>query len=166
MTTGGCGYHNDGIGMLNPDTESYATVDHNTIEFRREHQPDRLAERNLQPLQNTNNLLSGDNVMYAGGRCTSACSPPTYITTTGNTLNTYLAFSQPGGGAPLDTATNFWSGTGDVWNHNYWAVPPGAAWGTPAYNGYYWVPTSNSQTPQDCGFVSRTDYPNANTPCK
>jgi hypothetical protein len=165
VTTGGCGYHNDGIGMLNNGNESYATVDHNTIEF--------LGNTNLiawqngtySHIQNTNNLLSGDNVMYAGGRCTSACSPPTYITSTGNTLNTYLAFSPPGGGAPIDTATNFWSGTGDVWNHNYWAVPPGAAWGTPAYNGYYWVPTSNSQTPQDCGFVSRTDWPNATNPC-
>ena len=163
-TGGGCGYHNDGIGMLNNGNESYATVDHNTIQF--------LGNTNLiawqngtySHIQNTNNLLSGDNVMYAGGRCTSACSPPTYITSTGNTLNTYLAFSPPGGGAPIDTATNFWSGTGDVWNHNYWAVPPGAAWGTPAYNGYYWVPTSNSQTPQDCGFVSRTDWPNATNP--
>ena len=124
VTTGGCGYHNDGIGMLNPNTESYATVDHNTIEF--------LGNTNLiawqngtySHIQNTNNLLSGDNVMYAGGRCTSSCTPPTNITTTGNTLNTYLAFSPPGGGAPLDAATNFWSGPGDVWNHNYWAVPP------------------------------------------
>ena len=165
-TGGGCGYHNDGIGMLNPNTESYATVDHNTIEF--------LGNTNLiawqngtySHIQNTNNLLSGDNVMYAGGRCTSSCTPPNNITTTGNTLNTYLAFSPPGGGAPLDTATNIWSGTGDVWNHNYWAVPPGAAWGTPAYNGYFWVPTSNSQTPQDCGFVSRTDWPNATNPCR
>ena len=166
VTTGGCGYHNDGIGMLNPNTESYATVDHNTMEF--------LGNTNLIAWQNgtyshianTNNLLSGDNVMYAGGRCTSSCTPPTNITSTGNTLNTYLTFSAPGGGAPIDPATNFWSGTGDVWNHNYWAVPPGAAWGTAAYNGYYWVPTTNSQTPQDCGFVSQTDYPNPNTPCK
>jgi hypothetical protein len=165
VTTGGCGYHNDGIGMLNNGNESYAVVDHNTIEF--------LGNTNLIAWQNgtyshnsnTNNLLSGDNVMYAGGRCTSSCSPPTYITTTGNTLNTYLAFSPPGGGAPFDTATNFWSGTGDVWNHNYWAVPPGAAWGTPAYNGYFWVPTTGSQTPRDCGFVSRTDYPKAINPC-
>jgi len=161
-----CGYHNDGIGLLSTNTTSYVTVDHNTLEF--------LGNTNLiawqngtySHIQNTNNLLSGDNVMYAGGRCTSSCTPPTYITTTGNTLNTYLTFSPPGGGAPFDGATNFWSGTGDVWNHNYWAVPPGAAWGTPAYNGYYWVPTTNSQTPHDCGFVSQTDWPNATNTCK
>jgi hypothetical protein len=165
-TTGGCGYHNDGIGMLNNGNESYAVVDHNTIEF--------LGNTNLiawqngtySHIQNTNNLLSGDNEGYAGGRCTSSCSPPSYIQTTGNTYNTYLAFSPPGGSYPIDNATHFWSATGSTWNHNYWAVPPGAAWGTPAYNGYYWLPTTNSQTPQDCGFVSQTDYPNTTNPCK
>ena len=161
-TTGGCGYHNDGIGMLNNGNESYATVDHNTIEF--------LGNTNLiawqngtySHIQDTNNLLGGDNEGYAGGRCTSSCTPPTYIQTTGNTFNTYLAIV---GDYPIDNATHYWTATGSTWNHNYWAVPPGAAWGTNAYNGYYWVPSTNSQTPQDCGFVSRTDYPNATNPC-
>jgi hypothetical protein len=161
-TGGGCGYHNDGIGMLNNGNESYAVVDHNTIEF--------LGNTNLiawqngtySHIENTNNLLSGDNEGYAGARCMSSCTPPTYIQTTGNTFNTYLAIV---GSYPIDNATHFWSATGSTWNHNYWAVPLGAAWGTPAYNGYYWEPTTNSQSPRDCGFVSRTDYPNATNPC-
>jgi hypothetical protein len=162
VTTGGCGYHNDGIGMLNPNSESYATVDHNTIQF--------LGNTNLiawqngtySHMQNTNNLLSGDNEGYAGGRCMSSCTPPTYIQTTGNTFNTYLTIV---GSYPIDNATHFWTATGSTWNHNYWAVPPGAAWGTPTYNGDYWLPTTNSQSPQDCGFVSQTDYPNTTNPC-
>ena len=95
--------------MLNSGTESYAVVDQNTIEF--------IGNTNLIAWQNgtythdqnTNNLLSGDNEMYAGGRCTSSCTAPTYITSTGNTLNTYLAFSPPGD-YPIDNATNIWSG--------------------------------------------------------
>jgi hypothetical protein len=162
-TTGGCGYHNDGIGMLNNGTEDYAVVDHNTIES--------IGNTNGIAWQNgtyahdsdTNNLLSGWNEAFAGGRCTSSCTAPTYITVTGNVFSTYLSIE---GDYPIDNATAYWSATGSTWNHNYWAVPPGAAWGTSAYNGYYWVPTTNSNYPSDCGFVSATDYPNATNPCK
>ena len=160
-----CGYHVDGIGMLDNGTEDYAVVDHNTFEFEGNSNEIAWQDGTYAHDQNTNNLLSGDNEAYAGGRCTSSCTAPSYIQTTGNTYSTYLAV--PTGDYPIDNATNFWSGTGDVWNHNYWAVPSGAAWGTPAYNGYYWVPTTNSSGfPNDCGFVSQTDWPNAtNPPC-
>ena len=161
----GCGYHLDGIGMLGTGTEEYAVVDHNTIEFTADtNGANLIAWQNgtYAHNQNTNNLLSGDGEGYAGGRCTSSCTQPSYITSTGNTYSTYLQASS--GEGPIDGASNFWSGTGDVWNHNYWAVPSGAYWGTPAYNGYYWVPTGNSSNPQDCGFVSKTDYPKYRTP--
>ena len=82
---------------------------------------------------------------------------------TGNVFSTYLSIE---GDYPIDNATAYWSATGSTWNHNYWAVPPGAAWGTSAYNGYYWVPTTKSNYPSDCGFVSATDYPNATNACK
>jgi hypothetical protein len=162
----GCGYHPDGIGMLGGGTEEYAIVDHNTIEFTADtNGANLIAWQNgtYAHDQNTNNLLSGDGEGYAGGRCTSSCTQPSYITSTGNTYSTYLQASS--GEGPIDGASNFWSGTGDVWNHNYWAVPPRAFWGTPAYNGYYWVPTGNSSNPQDCGFISKTDYPNYSNPC-
>ena len=162
-TTGGCGYHNDGIGMLNGGTEDYAVVDHNTIEFTGNTNLIAWQNGTYSHDQNTNNLLSGDNEGYAGGRCMSSCTAPSYIETTGNTFNTYLAIE---GDYPIDNATAYWSGTGSTWSHNYWAVPPGAAWGTSAYNGYFWVPTTNSNYPEDCGFVSATDYPNARNPCR
>ncbi len=152
-----CGYHNDGIGLLNNGSESYAVVDHNTIEFTGNTNLIAWQNGTYSHDQNTNNLLSGDNEGYAGARCTSSCSAPSYIQTTGNTFNTYLAIK---GDYPIDNATHYWTATGSTWNHNYWAVPPGAAWGTPAYNGYYWVPTTNSNAPRDCGFVSAADYPN------
>ncbi len=162
-TTGGCGYHNDGIGMLNGGSEQYAVVDHNTIEFTGNTNLIAWQNGTYSHDQNTNNLLSGDNEGYAGGRCTSSCTAPTYIQTTGNTFNTYLAIE---GDYPIDNATHYWANTGSTWNHNYWAVPPGAAWGTSAYNGDYWVPTTTSNAPQDCGFVSPTDYPNDTNPCR
>ena len=163
----GCGYHPDGIGMLGGGTEEYAIVDHNTIEFTADtNGANLIAWQNgtYAHDQNTNNLLSGDGEGYAGGRCTSSCTQPSYITSTGNTYSTYLQASS--GEGPIDGASNFWSGTGNVWNHNYWAVPPGAFWGTPAYNGYYWVPTGNTSNPQDCGFISKTDYPNYSNPSR
>lgn len=121
----GCGYHLDGIGMLGTGTEEYAVVDHNTIEFTADtNGANLIAWQNgtYAHDQNTNNLLSGDGEGYAGGRCTSSCTQPSYITSTGNTYSTYLQASS--GEGPIDGASNFWSGTGDVWNHNYWAVPP------------------------------------------
>ena len=160
-----CNYHLDGIGLQNIGTESYATVDHNTIEMPYESNAANLiAWQNgtYTHLTNTNNLLSGDGNGYAV-RCTSSCTQPSYITSTGNTYSTYLEAAS--GESPLDGASNFWSGTGDTWNHNYWAVPPGAYWGTPAYNGYYWLPTGDSSNPNDCGFVGTVDWPNGTPKC-
>ena len=131
-----CGYHVDGIGMLDNGTEDYAVVDHNTFEFEGNSNEIAWQDGTYAHDQNTNNLLSGDNEAYAGGRCTSSCTAPSYIQTTGNTYSTYLAV--PTGDYPIDNATNFWSGTGDVWNHNYWAIPsapPGAPPPTTATTG-------------------------------
>ena len=108
-TTGGCGYHNDGIGMLNNGTEDYAVVDHNTIES--------IGNTNGIAWQNgtyshdsdTNNLLSGWNEAFAGGRCASSCTGPTYITVTGNVFSTYLAIE---GDYPIDNATAYLVGDG------------------------------------------------------
>jgi hypothetical protein len=158
VTTGGCGYHNDGIGNLNNGTQAYATTDHNNIQFAGNTNDIAWQAGTYTHMTNTNNLLGGDNEAYAGGRCSNTCD----VITTGNTFNTYLAIV---GDYPIDNADHYWLNSGSAWNHNYWAVPPGAAWGTPAYNGYYWVPTTNSNAPRDCGFVSPTDYPNATTPC-
>ena len=116
-------------------------------------------------MQNTNNLLSGDNESYEGARCTSGCTAPTYIQTTGNTFNTYLPLDNGSGFAPIDNSTSYWSAAGSTWADNYWAVPTGAAWGTATYNGYFWVPTDDSAYPSDCGFVSPTDYPSDDNPC-
>ena len=174
-----CGFHIDGIGYQEgcgtsnclPSTESYAVIDDNTMEFLGNGNIIAWQQGSYDHLQATNNLLSGDNQPMAGGRCistaSSVCKPPSHITTTGNTLSTYLQYSPPGGDYPIDNAGGGVTNVTSTWNHNYWAVPPGAAWGTPAYNGYYWVPTTNSSgDPKDCGFVSKTDWPNyTNPPC-
>jgi hypothetical protein len=162
VTTGGCGYHNDGIGLLGGGSESYATVDHNTIEFVGNTNTIAWQNGTYDHIWNTNNLLSGDP--YAGARCTSGCSAPTNIVTTGNTFSTYVPMAA--GSSPIDGATHYWANPGGIWRYNFWAVPPAAPWGTQAYNGYYWVPTGNSSSPQDCGFVSATDFPNYTNPCR
>jgi hypothetical protein len=157
-----CNYHTDGIGAESGSANmSYAVTDHNTIEILGNTNDIAWQNGTYSHDLNTNNLLSGDSESYAGARCTSSCTPPTYIETTGNTFNTYLRIYY----YPLDNATHYWTSTGSVWQDNYWAVPPGAAWGTPGYNGYYWVPTANSNYPHDCGFVSRTDYSNYANAC-
>ncbi len=158
VTTGGCGYHNDGIGNLNNGTEAYAITDHNNIQFAGNTNDIAWQAGTYTHMTNTNNLLGGDNEAYAGGRCSNTCD----VITTGNTFNTYLAIV---GDYPIDNASHYWLNSGSVWSNNFWAVPPGAAWGTSAYNGYHWVPTTNSNAPRDCGFVSTTDYPNATNPC-
>ncbi len=125
-TTGGCGYHNDGIGMLNGGSEQYAVVDHNTIEFTGNTNLIAWQNGTYSHDQNTNNLLSGDNEGYAGGRCTSSCTAPTYIQTTGNTFNTYLAIE---GDYPIDNATHYWANTGSTWNQQLLGGPAGSGVG-------------------------------------
>jgi hypothetical protein len=161
-TGSGGPYHIDGIGAESGTAKMAGTVaDHNTIELVGNTNGIAWQNGSYTHDQNTNNLLSGDNETYAGARCTSGCTPPTYIETTGNTFNTYLPIDY----YPIDGATHYWLSPGSTWKHNFWAVPSGAAWGTAAYNGYYWVPTGNSNYPHDCGFVSQTDYPDDTNPC-
>lgn len=166
ITTDTCGYHTDGIGYEGGNSsgsipESYATVDHNTIQMIGNTNDIAWQQGTYDHIQNTNNLLGGDNESYAPARCNPpGCTLPTNITTTGNTFSTFL----PIFATPLDGSAHPWATAGSSWSNNFWAVPPGAQWGTPAFNGYFWVPTGDSNYPQDCGFVSATDYPNVTNP--
>ena len=173
VTDSSCGYHTDGIGMLNTNTQSYATVDHNAFSFVGNTNEIAWQNGTYSHITNTNNFMDGDNAMYAGARCASGCTAATYIATTGNTFDAFLPHGA--GDYPADLAGGYATATGSTWNHNYWMVPPGSssssaagtspsAWGT--HSGEYVLPTDNSSGfPNDCGWVSATDYPNTTPDC-
>ena len=173
VTDSSCGYHTDGIGMLNTATESYATVDHNAFSFIGNTNEIAWQNGSYDHITNTNNFMDGDNAMYAGARCTSGCTAATFIATTGNTFDAFLEHGA--GDYPTDLAGGYATATGSTWNHNYWMVPPGssstsAAGTSPSapgtHNGEFVIPNDHSNGfPNDCGWVSHTDYPNTTTDC-
>jgi hypothetical protein len=151
-----CSYHTDGIGGQNGHVvESYATVDHNTFMFLGNTNEISWQNGTYSNMTETNNLLSGDNQSLAPARCQTNCTPPTYITITGNTFDTYLPIYYD----PIDPTGSPWNNTGSTWRHNFWAVPPGAAWGSASNNGKFWIPNGTSAYPSDTPFTSATDCP-------
>ncbi len=148
-------YHTDGIGNESGHgTGSYLVIDHNTI----------VSPGNTNGIafqQGTYDHYTLTNNLFGGYGMTVALIGSTYTTFTNNTYTTLL---KPVWG-PLYGA-NFWTSTGSVWARNKWLVPAGAAWGTPANSGKYWLPctyTIDSQV-RDDWYTSTTDYDGVNLP--
>ncbi len=141
-------YHHDGIGAESGGSSgSYVTIDHNTIESLGT--TNGVAYQATGPYSHftiTNNLFGGFGYTVAilGGA--------TDVTFTGNTFSTRIQSTY----GPL-YPDDFWTTTGSVWKNNKWMVPPGAAWGNPAHDGWFWLPTAGS-VDDDSGYVSKTDY--------
>jgi hypothetical protein len=141
-------YHHDGIGAESgASSGSYVTLDHNTIES--------LGNTNAVAYQATgpySHFTITNNLFGGFGYTVAILGGATYVTFTGNTFSTRIQ-SVYGPLYPDD----FWTKTGSVWKNNKWMVPPGAAWGNPAHDGWFWLPTAGSVT-DDSGYVSKTDY--------
>jgi hypothetical protein len=150
--------HTDGIGSFGNDGASaYVVINHNTIEA--------VANTNAIGYQFsstgynhftiTNNLISGWNnaINFGGVFPDTSNSTASFITFTGNTFSTKFL---------IDNGINhqaWWLTTGSVWANNKWKVPPGAAWGTPANDGKFWIPTTvSTDSTTDAPYVSNTDY--------
>ncbi len=139
-------YHTDGIGHLNGSGEATnVLIDHNTIESAGS--TNAIAFQQGSTYDNitvTNNLLGGF------GYTVQITPPATNVTFTDNTFSTRLL---PDYGPLYDTG---FLSPGN-WRRNRWHVPAGAAWGSPAHDGWYWMPVvSTSQN--DTTYVSQTDY--------
>ena len=147
---GGALYHTDGIGAESgAGTGSYVTMNHNTIISVGNTNGIAYQAGTYDHFTVTNNLLSGFGYTVAIWANTSTIF-------TGNTCSTLL---QPTYG-PLYPQT-FWTGGTSLWRNNKWKVPAGAAWGNPAHDGWFWIPTPgdlSSSGYNDSSVVSLTDY--------
>lgn len=155
-----CAYHTDGIGyeggvVGNSKAENYAIIDHNNIQITGNTQTIAWQEGTYSHKQDTNNLLSG--LPYSVARCSGTGCTVDHDVSTGNTFSTDLSMSCC---STIDGTGSPWAQTGGVWQDNFWAVPPSAAYGSTQYNGLYWVPAGNSNIPADCGWVSVKDFLN------
>ena len=155
LDAGGCNYHHDGIGMLNGGTESYATVDHNTIEF--------LGSTNLIAWQTAPTATS--RTPTTSSAATTSCTPADAA----RPLAVLRHTSRARGTRSIPTwrSAHRAGATPSITRRTSGPAPATSGITTtggatrsrlgPAYNGYYWVPTTHSQTRRDCGFVSQTD---------
>ena len=143
-------YHHDGIGAESGSSSgSYVTIDHNTIES--------LGNTNGVAYQATgpySHFTVTHNLFGGFGYTVAILGGATDVTFTDNTFSTRLTSTY----GPL-YPDDFWTTTGSTWKRNKWMVPAGAAWGNPAHDGWFWLPTGGSVT-DDSGYVSQTDYAN------
>ncbi len=146
---GGALYHTDGIGAESgAGTGSYVVIDHNTIESLGNTNGVAYQAGTYDHFTITNNLFGGF------GYTVALLGNAPGNTITGNTFSTRL----PIGYGPL-YPVDFWTTPGSTWHDNYWKVPPGAAWGDPAHDGWFWIPADaeNGGT-SDTPFVRQTDF--------
>jgi hypothetical protein len=159
------GDHTDGIGSLDYEPDSYVTLDHNVIVSD---WPDtntnaiafQACENTNCPYSHftiTNNFLawgSGSAIpVFIGDQVTI----PTDTLFEGNIYSAWYGNSY----APLH-GTTFATGPGDCWQKNFWAVPPGSAWGSTSHNGWYWMWQTGGyghDGDSDTSYVSQTDEP-------
>lgn len=146
---GGALYHTDGIGAESgAGTGSYVVIDHNNIQSAGNTNGIAYQAGTYDHMTITNNLFGGFGYTVAvlGGATAS--------TFTGNTFSTGLSV----GYGPL-YPDDFWTTAGSTWSGNLWMVPPGAAWGSAAHDGWFWIPAEaeNGGT-SDTPFVSQTDF--------
>jgi hypothetical protein len=144
---GGGQYHTDGIGdESGAGRSSYVVIDHNTIESVGNTNGVAFQAGQYDHFTITNNLFGGFGYTVAllGGA--------QYTTFTGNTFSTRL----PTVFGPVYPA-NFATTLGSTWRANRWLVPSGAAWGNPAYNGWYWLPNAAASS-NDASFVGLADF--------
>ena len=98
----------------------------------------------------------GNCVAITAGNFATAVTGGTNVTFTDNTFSTELDCAL----SPLYTTATA-TGSGNVWARNRWKVPPGAYWGNPAHDGWFWLPVDqnrNRTTGDDTPYVSATDY--------
>jgi hypothetical protein len=157
-------YHTDGIGDLASGTtyDSYVVISGNTIMSAGNTQgiayEGGASPGNFDHFQVTNNLISGWGYslnVYGGSGGSTA-----YMDISGNTFSTLLlpVYGPLYNSAGLSGYSAPWQ-----WRYNRWYVPPGAAWGHPAYSGYYWLPgTTSSASPSldevAAGLAGLSDY--------
>jgi hypothetical protein len=147
--------HTDGIGTLAPSggKGSYIVIDHNVIESVGNTNAIAFQGGDYDHVTITNNLFGGFNQNI---NLTDDSGGATNTTFTGNTFSTRLQ----NGYGPLRTSS-FVNAAGSVWKNNKWLVPPGAWWGKPEHNGWYWMPNAATRhTTDDSAYVSQTDYAN------
>jgi hypothetical protein len=141
--------HTDGLGAQSgTGTESYCVISRN----------------NIQALANTNGIAfqggTYDHMTVSGnlfggyGYTIHIGDTVSFISFTDNTFSTALLPTF----APV-YPVSFWTATGSAWKRNKWLVPPGAQWGDPAHNGYFWLPVSSTIVgTDDTPYVSLTDF--------
>lgn len=144
---GNADYHTDGIGTESGSgTGSYVTINHNTIEAAGNTNGLAFQQGSYSHFTVTNNLFGGFGYTVAIWANTST-------TFTGNTFSTRLGVVF----GPLYPQT-FWTGGTSLWRNNRWSVPAGAAWGSSAHDGWFWMPNPSDSPASDTPFVSQTDY--------
>lgn len=139
--------HTDGIGSLQGFSGSYLTIDHNNIQGLGNTNAIAFQGGTWDHMAVTRNLLGGYGYTV-------------HINdTTSNILFTDNVFSTlyPVGFGPLYDGA-FATSAGSLWRRNKWLVPPGAAWGNPANNGKFWIPTAGNSPTDDSIFVSSSDF--------
>lgn len=148
---GGAIYHIDGIGDLSgTGVGSYVVINHNTIVSEGNTNALAFQEGVYDHFTVTENLFSGFGYTIAIWEENGT----TDITFTDNVFSTMLlpVFS------PIYPQL-FWTTTGSTWRRNKWAVPSGAAWGSPSHDGYFWMPVTDGIIgTDDTPYVSTTDY--------
>lgn len=153
-------YHTDGPGHLTGlGSESHLTIEHCTIESPGN--TNGIALQGPSPPVSFSDITIRQNLLGCYGFTVSLFTPAPRTIFTDNVFTTRL---QPLYG-PL-YPQDFWASEGSVWARNRLWVPPGAAWGNPAHNGRYWIPTLGSFDMNDATPVawdtarisSETDY--------
>lgn len=151
--------HTDGIGCPAGGSAAYVTISHNWIEDIGDTQG--LAYQN-SPGPSVWDHFTITNNVFGGWGFTVNLSSGTPGSPGGGTNiifedNIFSTRIRPAYG-PLYTAA-IASGSGNSWRRNTWWVPSGAAWGSPAHDGWYWMPVdSNIIGNDDTPYVSQTDY--------
>lgn len=141
-------YHTDGIGSLSGSARgSYILLNHNTIESLGNTNGVAFQQGTYDHVTITNNLLGGFGYSLA------VWATNTYTTVTDNTFSTRLPVTF----GPL-YQDNLATTTGSLWRRNHWRVPVGSAWGSPAHDGWFWIPVSADSPFNDVPFVSQTDF--------
>jgi hypothetical protein len=141
--------HTDGPWCSDRFNGSYVVFDHNVVESVG-NTFGLSTQSGVNGSAQTNNFHTITRNRFSGwGYAVNLPSNNDHITFTDNVFSTRLLNTF----GPLYTTL----GTGSVWRRNTWSVPAGAAWGTPANDGKFWMPVAGASG-NDNTFVSTTDY--------
>jgi hypothetical protein len=138
--------HTDGLGNQSGGGSShYVVIDNNVIEA--------VGNTNAIAFQGGtyNNMTITNNLFGGYGYTLSVYDTAPNLAFTDNVFSTRYQNSF----GPLREDWTAYSGL--VWQRNRWHVPSGAAWGTPANDGKFWMPVAGASS-DDSTFVSDTDY--------